>query len=99
MSADGAVEAGIADFLRRFLEASSLDIGFDITSQADPLPLLLIRFRGPDILILSADEGSVLEALRYLTAEIFGFPEDEASLMSFVVADAQTEELPGATHA
>jgi hypothetical protein len=60
--------------------------------------LLLVRFHGPDTLILSADEGSVLEALRYLTAEIFGFQEEEAGLMSFVVADAHAEELPDATH-
>jgi predicted RNA-binding protein Jag len=98
MIEDAAIEAGISDFLKMFLEASQLDVGFEITFMTDPIPRLLIRFHGPDTLILSADDGSVLEALRYLTAEIFGFVDDGSDLMSFVVVEAQPEALPGAMH-
>ena len=92
---DSVMESGIAEFLRRFLEASGLDIAVNITLRAEPRPLLIVRFRGPDILILQADEGSVLEALKHLTGEIFGFPVSGTELMSFSVAEAEQAELPG----
>ena len=94
MIEDSFMEAGIADFLRSFLVASGLDVAFDITLRADPLPLLTVRFRGPDTLILRADEGSLLEALKHLVGEIFGLSNNRAELMSFVVAEEEQEELP-----
>lgn len=80
MSKTYHTESKIADFLSLVLQTACLDITFTIEYDEAPQPHLTIRFRGNDTPMLTAEDGRLLEALKYLILEICGLPNEQVDL-------------------
>jgi predicted RNA-binding protein Jag len=83
-------ESKIADFLSLVLQTACLDITFTVEYDEVPQPHLTIRFRGNDTPMLTAEDGRLLEALKYLILEICGLPNEQVDL-DYLTAESEHE--------
>lgn len=86
-------ELKIADFLEFVLRSASLDLTFTIDYSEDPKRHLVIHFRGDDSAMLIAQEGQLLDALKYLILEICELPADEVELNFLSTHTGREERL------
>ncbi len=91
MSKTYNAESKIADFLGLILQTACLDLTFTIEYDEAPQPHLTIHFRGNDAPMLTAEDGRLLEALKYLILEICGLPDERVEL-DYLTADGEPGE-------
>jgi predicted RNA-binding protein Jag len=78
-------QSDVVHYLRHILDAASLDLNFNIESQQTPSTRWIIRFNGPDVPMLTADDGKLLTALGTLIVDNFGFSELHSELSSITL--------------
>jgi predicted RNA-binding protein Jag len=78
-------QSDVVHYLRHILDAASLDLSFNIESQQAPSTRWIIRFNGPDVPMLTADDGKLLTALGTLIVDNFGFSELHSELSSITL--------------
>jgi predicted RNA-binding protein Jag len=72
-------------YLSRVLAGANLDLQFNLESQPDSPLRWVVRFTGPDVPMLTAENGKLLQSIGYLMAENFGLSEAEAHVSSIIL--------------
>ncbi len=75
-------ELQIVEFLQHVLEATRLDLTFEIESRLDPLPELTVIFSGPDCEMLTAVNGDLLRSIEHLAAQLGHVEPERRGLVS-----------------
>jgi hypothetical protein len=87
-------EAQVQQFLSQIIEASGLELLFDLYWTKWPMPILTIRFHGADVSMLTANDRELLEAFRHLILAACGFHSVDAPALAMMVLDQEHPVAP-----
>ncbi|RXH54947.1 hypothetical protein [Granulicella sibirica] len=80
-------EVAVRGFLRETIEAVRLELTFSITVHPGEPTRLEVVFRGRDTLLLTQNEGDLLQALKYFANAVSGFDENATDRVVLSVRD------------
>jgi predicted RNA-binding protein Jag len=76
----------VTKFLENIIKTSRLDLQFDLESENNQSSRLTIRFRGPDVPMLTAADSNLLNAIGHLIVQSCGFIGATVDASSLVLA-------------